>query len=236
MKTHPKAGHPLVIELENTLPTLSEPSLQTDNTEFVRGMAHVDPVSTSLKGRVEAMLFLTSVPLSAATIAERLGAQLYAVEDALMDLIADYNGKDDSSALEIDDSDGYILQVKTLYSNEVRQMVPMDLSHGVLRTLSAIAIKAPVKQSALVDLRGSSAYDHISELVAKKLVSRRKQGRSYILDVTPAFQAHFKLSGNKAELAHLLEVSHLSQQMAQAMASQESHSKPSSPGGDPLGT
>jgi segregation and condensation protein B len=166
---------------------------------------------------VEAMLFLTSVPLSAAAIAERLTAQLYAVEDVLMELISDYNDRDDTSALEIDDSDGYILQVKSIYTNEVRQMVPMELSHGVLRTLSAIAIKAPVKQSALVDLRGSSAYDHIGELVSKKLVSRRKQGRSFVLDVTPAFQSHFKLSGSKSELSHLLEVSHMTQQLARAM-------------------
>jgi segregation and condensation protein B len=196
-------------EQDSAILTQEMPSFAETSSGVSSGM--------SLKGRVEAVLFLTGVPLSAASIAEQLGAQLYAVEDALMDLISDYNNREDASALEIDDTDGYILQVKALYTSEVRQMVPMELSAGVLRTLSAIAIKAPVKQSALVDLRGSSAYDHIGELVSKKLVSRRKQGRSFVLDVTPAFQSHFKLSGNKSELSHLLELSQVTNAMAQAL-------------------
>ncbi|MEB3245142.1 MAG: SMC-Scp complex subunit ScpB [Vampirovibrionales bacterium] len=174
----------------------------------------------TLKGRVEAVLFLTGVPLSAEVIAERLSADLFDVEDALMALIDDYNSRNDTSALEIDDADGYILQVRSAYQAQVQQMVPMELSASMLRTLSAIAIKAPVKQTELIALRGSSAYEHISDLIERKLVSRRKQGRSFMLDVTPLFQSMFKLNGRRGELAHLLELDAVSRQMAKATQSQ----------------
>jgi segregation and condensation protein B len=157
----------------------------------------------SLKGQVEAILFITGKPLSAGEIASLIMANRDDVEDALMELIRDYAFRPDS-ALEIDDSDGYMLQIREDYQAIVNKMVPINFSAATLRTLSAIAIKAPLLQSELIELRGSAAYEHIPELIDKKLISKRRQGRSYLLNLTSVFHQHFKLVGDKRELESLV--------------------------------
>lgn len=156
-------------------------------------------MSHSLKGQIEAVLFLTGRALSVHDIAERVGAEAETVEFALLELINDYASREEG-ALEIDDADGYILQVKDDYSAVVNKMVPVDLSIGALRTLAAIAINGPFLQSELVTLRGANAYDHIKELVAHRLVSKKRKDKSFTLNVTPQFHEYFKLTGDKNEL------------------------------------
>lgn len=157
----------------------------------------------ALRGQIEAVLFLTSHPLTVHEICEHLGTTYDETEEALVELIQDYAFREEG-ALEINDADGYILQVKDRYTPVVDQMVPMELPPALLRTLSAIALKAPVLQSDLVELRGSSVYEHIPELLKEKLISKRRQGRSYVLNVTPKFNEYFRLKGDKRSLDFLV--------------------------------
>ena len=160
----------------------------------------------ALKSRVETVLFITSKAMSAQEIAEILHESPDDVEEALLELIMDYSSRD--SALEIDDEDGYILQVKEEHMDIVEKLVPVELSAPVLKTLSVIALKEPVRQSYIKDLRGSTAYEHITELVAKGLVVRKKDknGRSFNLKTTPKFQEYFKLKGDTKTLAKILDL------------------------------
>src|SRR5262249_55656386 len=139
-----------------------------------------------LKGKIEAVLFITGKALSVAEIAEIVGASVAETEDELIGLIQDM-GFREGSALEIDDTDGYILQVKEEYSDIVNKMMPLEISAAELRTLSAIALKGPVLQSDLVELRGAIIYEHIPTLLERKLVSKRREGRSFVLNVTRNF-------------------------------------------------
>ncbi len=121
----------------------------------------------------------------------------------------DYSARD--GALEIDDENGYILQVKEDYIDIVEKLVPVDLSQAVMKTLSVIALKEPVRQSYVKDLRGAGAYDHINELLAKGLISRKKDknGRSFNLKTTQKFREYFKLQGDTNALAKILETQDL---------------------------
>jgi|GEM_PF-1110958 len=158
-----------------------------------------------LKGEIEALLFMTSRPLPMEELALMLEASLDDVSEAMVDLIGDYQFREDSS-LEIDDSEeGYILQVRKNYTHLVNKMLPMELSTASLRTLSVIAIKAPMIQKELIDLRGSSAYDHVKELLAHKLISKNRSGSSYRINVTSTFHQMFKLTGDKKDLDILVE-------------------------------
>ena len=65
-----------------------------------------------LKARIEAVLFLTGKAVTLKEIAEILQKEESEVEEAMLELIFDYSSRD--SALEIDDENGYILQVKQL--------------------------------------------------------------------------------------------------------------------------
>lgn len=162
------------------------------------------PAGQTLKGRIEAVLFMTGKALSVAEIAELLQAPADEVELALVELMGDY-GFREGSALEIDDTDGYILQVKEEYGDVVNKMMPLEITTAELRTLSAIAIKAPVKQSDLIEWRGSTAYDHIAHLLQRKLISKRRDGRTYVLNVTRHFYEYFKLTADKKDLASLVQ-------------------------------
>jgi segregation and condensation protein B len=161
------------------------------------------PEGQTLRGRIEAVLFLTGKALKLVEIAELVNAPLEDVEFALIDLMGSFPPE---SALEVDDTDGYILQVKEEYGDIVHQMMPMDISAAELRTLSAIAIKAPVLQSDLISWRGAVAYDHIAALLKRKLITKRREGRSYQLNVTRSFYEYFKLTDDKKALSMLVNL------------------------------
>lgn len=180
---------------------LKTPSIEEDDEPERNEIP--DSVITALKPQVEAILFLTGRALQLDELAEMLATTREAAEMAVGELIADYACRD-GSALEIDDSDGYILQVREPYQHIVHRMLPLDLSTAALRTLSVVALKEPLLQTDLIILRGSGAYEHLHELVKKKLITKRRKGRSYLLYTSETFHAYFKLAADKSELAHLL--------------------------------
>lgn len=160
-----------------------------------------------LKARIEAVLFTTAQALSIKEIAEILNEEdVEKAEEAMLELIMDYSAR--PGALEIDDENGYILQVKEEHMDIVEKLCPVELKPAALRTLSVIALKEPIRQSDLKELRGSTAYEHVQELLDKGLISRTrdKNGRSYNLKTTPKFAEYFKLKGDTRSLAKLLEV------------------------------
>ena len=147
----------------------------------------------SLKSRIEAVLFTTAKVLQIEDIAQILETDdVEAVEEAMLDLIMDYATRD--GALEIDDENGYILQVKDEHMDIVEKLCPVEISKPVLKTLTVIALKEPIRQSVLKEYR-SNAYEHIQELVEKGLVAktRDKNGRSFNVSTTPKFAEYFKL-------------------------------------------
>ncbi len=158
----------------------------------------------NLKAKVEAVLFVTARAMQPLEIAELLDVREDEVESALLDLMFDYSSRE--GALEIDDEDGYIIQVRAEHLDIVEKLCPVDLKPPVLKTLTVIALKEPIRQSALKELR-SNAYEHVAELVEKGLVSRTKDrnGRSYNLKTTSKFAEYFKLKGDAKTLAKLLD-------------------------------
>lgn len=163
-------------------------------------------MSEELKSRIEAVLFTTAKALKLKEIAEILSSEIEETEEALLELIMDYASRD--GALEIDDEDGYILQVKMEHMDIVEKLCPVELKPAVLKTLTVIALKEPIRQSYLKELRGATAYDHVPELVEKGLISktRDKNGRSFNLRTTAKFAEYFKLKGDAKALAKFLEI------------------------------
>jgi len=159
-----------------------------------------------LKSKIEAVLFTTAKALQIKELAEILNSEAEETEEALLELIMDYSARD--GALEIDDEDGYILQVKMEHMDIVEKLCPVELKPAVLKTLTVIALKEPIRQSFLKDLRGSNAYEHVQELVEKGLISKHKDknGRSFNLRTTAKFAEYFKLKGDSKALAKFLEI------------------------------
>lgn len=147
-----------------------------------------------LANTIEAILYLKAQPLTIAQIAEFARCDRETAEEGLIELMGDYAHRE--GALEIAETEeGYSLQLRQLYKPLVDQLVPLDIGLGALRTLAAIALRGPISQTDLVELRGSGAYQHVPDLVQQGFVKKRRQadGRSYWLQVTEKFYQHFEI-------------------------------------------
>lgn len=159
-------------------------------------------MSVRLATKIEAILYLKGQPISISEIAEYAGCNKDEAEEALLELISDYAHRD--SALEVvETADGYCLQLRTSFQELVQNLIPIEIGVGALRTLAAIALKGPISQTDLVDLRGSGAYQQVQELVELGYVRKRRQsdGRSFWLQVTEKFNQYFQID----RLPHQLE-------------------------------
>ncbi|MBW4472929.1 MAG: SMC-Scp complex subunit ScpB [Stenomitos rutilans HA7619-LM2] len=148
-----------------------------------------------LASKIEAILYLKAQPLTVAEIAEFAQCDREAAEEGLIELMAEYAHRD--SALEVaETANGYTLQLRETFHHLVQTLVPADLGLGALRTLAAIALRGPISQTELVELRGSGAYQHVPELVELGFVRKRRQsdGRSYWLQITNKFHQYFQMN------------------------------------------
>ncbi len=151
-------------------------------------------MAVSLAAKIEAILYLKGQPLTLAEIAQFAGCDRPTAEEGLIALITDYAHRD--SALEVVETPkGYSLQLREAFHDLVQTLVPVDLGVGALRTLAAIALRGPISQTDLVELRGSGAYQHVQALVEQGFVRKRRQsdGRSFWLQVTDKFYQYFQI-------------------------------------------
>ncbi|MEL6581781.1 MAG: SMC-Scp complex subunit ScpB [Cyanobacteria bacterium J06621_12] len=159
-----------------------------------------------LSTKIEAIIYIKGRPLSVEEIHSYLNhkdaehskiseSDRELIEDGIIELMSDYAHRD--SALEIIETEtGYSLQLKTDYEYLLQELVPAELGKGALRTLAAVALRNPILQTELIDLRGSSAYQQVAELVNLGFIKKREQadGRSYWLEVTNKFHQYFEIN------------------------------------------
>jgi segregation and condensation protein B len=158
-----------------------------------------------LASTIEAILYLKAQPLTLAEIAETALCDRDTAEEGLLELMADYSHRD--TALEVVQTpDGYSLQLRETFQTLVQSMIPADIGKGALRTLAVIALKGPIVQSELINLRGSTAYQHVQDLVEQGFARKRRRadGRSPWVQVTDKFHQYFQLDQLPGNLDQLL--------------------------------
>ena len=145
--------------------------------------------------RVEAVLYLKGRPITKKILSEITNSDVNSIMKALEELKEKYSNS--KSAIELNETNNsYCLELKSTLNEFVEDLLPSELRTSELRTLATIAIKKKILQSDLIILRGSGAYDHIKELISKKLIIKRKQkdGRSYWLSLSEKFFQTFAVS------------------------------------------
>ena len=145
--------------------------------------------------KIEAILYLKGRPVEIKNLSEITNTDLHLVKNALEELKRKYS--DSKSALELNENKSSIsLELKQNLNEFVEDLLPAELKTAVLRTLAVIAIKKKILQSDLILLRGTSAYEHIKELLDKKFIQRRRQkdGRSFWLTLSEKFFQTFAVS------------------------------------------
>ncbi|GBF79822.1 SMC-Scp complex subunit ScpB [Aphanothece sacrum] len=142
--------------------------------------------------KIEAILYLKGQPLSLNEIAQWAECELETAQEAIIELMSDYAYRD--SALEVVETEnGYSLQLRSTFDSLMDNLIPAELKTATLRTLAAIALKNPILQTDLIEMRGSSAYQHVQELVELGFIRKRRQGRSYWLEITEKFHQYFEI-------------------------------------------
>jgi segregation and condensation protein B len=157
------------------------------------------------KSRLEAALFLAEDPVDNKEIADILDLGSMGYVDMLIEEYQDELEQDNRGLELVKTPDGYELKVKNHHLEHVSHLAPhQDLNEGQLRTLSLIAYNAPVEQTDIIDIRGNRAYQHVKEMVKRGFLSKEKDGRTAILDITDHFLDYFDLE-NVEELKKRFE-------------------------------
>ena len=201
----PAAGQPAESEpfpAEQLLPLEAEP---------------VSPTSpAALKAVLEAIIYVTEEPLSSTQIAAALGEPRKLVEEALEQLVIEYDRAERGLTIR-EVAGGYKMATKPEHHEAVRAFVkklkpPLKLSLAALETLAVVAYKQPVTAPEIMEIRGVQGAGVLKTLLDRKLVAAagRKNviGKPILYKTTRDFLLQFGLK-DLAELPSLKEFEEL---------------------------
>jgi len=166
---------------------------------------------------IEAALYVSGRPLTLSELCSVLKTRSQRKVKALVKtLVHEYASR--NTALEILElkDERYVLQLKAEFTPYVKKLVKRPLlSAGPLKTLAYIALRQPVSQKRVVEVRGHHAYGHIRLLKEMGLIASERKGRSAVLKTTDYFADYFGLSHDipamKRELRKILEKDRISE-------------------------
>ncbi|MBI2931675.1 MAG: SMC-Scp complex subunit ScpB [Planctomycetes bacterium] len=127
-----------------------------------------------VKQTVEAVLFVSDEPLSAAKLHEILpDAKPADIREALTALKAEYDGSQRAFTLE-EVADGYQLLTRPQYADIIarlkRSRAEKKLSAAALEALAIVAYKQPIKRADLEAIRGVTSGEILRALMERTLI------------------------------------------------------------------
>ena len=176
-----------------------------------------ESASSHVRAMIEAVVYITDEPLTAAQIAAALEQPVTVVAKLLEELAADYN-KPEHGLTVREVAGGYKMGTKPEHHEAIRTFVkslkpPLKLSLAALETLSVIAYKQPITAPEVLEIRGVQGAGVLKTLIDRKLIapSGRKNviGRPILYKTTKEFLIQFGLK-DLSELPSLKEFEELS--------------------------
>lgn len=160
--------------------------------------------SSSLKGALEAMLLVSSDPVSAPALASILSITPGECVSLLAELQVEYQEKNRGIQLR-EIAGGWRLFTHPAFHEQVEALVlswdTQRLSQAALETLAVIAYHQPVTREMVKGIRGVNSDGVISSLVDKGLVRELgrdpQHGQAIIYGTTSAFLEKFGLRSTK---------------------------------------
>ncbi len=170
-----------------------------------------EPVPSSLRGAVEALLFVTDEPVSAARIAKVLDASPSDVSGVLSSLAEEYKGAERGFQLR-EVAGGWRFFTHPAFHEQIESFVlswdTRRLSQAALEALAVIAYHQPVTRAGVNAVRGVNSEAVIASLVEKGLVRElgrdKNQANAIVYGTTKPFLERFGLK-NLSELPPLQE-------------------------------
>lgn len=168
-------------------------------------MHDLEPLSTtSPKGALEALLLVSSDPVSASALAQALGIAPGEAASLLAELKVEYEEANRGFQLR-EVAGGWRLFTHPAYHDQVEAFVlswdTQKLSQAALETLAVIAYHQPVTRETVKGIRGVNSDGVISSLVDKGLVREMgrdpQRGQAILYGTTSAFLEKFGLRSTK---------------------------------------
>lgn len=168
-------------------------------------MADLDTLNpNSLKGALEAMLLVSSDPVSASALAKILDVTPGEVASLLAELKVEYEEANRGFQLR-EVAGGWRFFTHPAYHEQVEALVlswdTQRLSQAALETLAVIAYHQPVTREMVKGIRGVNSDGVISSLVEKGLVREMgrdpQRGQAIIYGTTNAFLEKFGLKSTR---------------------------------------
>ena len=155
----------------------------------------------SLKGRIEAILFVAGEAVRLDELARALNLPVGQVEKALEELKKEYDYEQRGFCLK---RFGRQVQLATraLYADDVVSLLQpvqkQSLSQAAMETLAVVAYRQPVTKAEVEEIRGVKCDYSIHSLTVKNLIQEvgRKDtlGRPILYGTTEEFLSHFGLT------------------------------------------
>lgn len=197
-------------------PMLEGPLEAAEQMELTEAEPPSPEEDARLKAIVEAIVYVTEEPVTAAQIAGGLHRPEDNVRRALDQLVAEYSGPERGVVIR-EVAGGFKMATKAEHHEEIRAFVkslkpPLKLSLPALETLATIAYRQPVTAPEIMEIRGVQGAGVLKTLLDRKLIqaSGRKNviGRPILYKTTKEFLVQFGLK-DLAELPTLKEFEEL---------------------------
>ena len=181
---------------------MEKPKQQATDSSLDAEQAHDAERKAHVMALLEAALFVAGRPLDVNELCQVIGSRSKKKAQKYADtLIQEYNARNTALEILALKDERYVLQVKAEYTHLIQKLVNRPLlSSGPLKTLSYIAIRQPISQKRVIDVRGQHAYGHIKELKERRLIQAEKSGRSMALKTTSDFADYFGLPNDITEM------------------------------------
>ncbi|PJZ53089.1 SMC-Scp complex subunit ScpB [Leptospira adleri] len=155
----------------------------------------------TLKGLIEALLFVSGEPLKLASVAKSAGIEKTEAREILDELVLDYSEKNGGFLLkEIGGAYQFVTNenFSEILGNIFKEKRREQLSRSSLDTLAIIAYKQPITLPEIDEIRGVSSRAMVTSLISKKLVkpigNKEVPGRPALYGTTKEFLIHFGLN------------------------------------------
>jgi len=153
---------------------------------------------TELLKKTEAALFLAARWLNMDELVKLTSINPITLAELLQKLEGKYNSG--NGAITLTKSDVYgvkswkmDIQQEYAYLTNCLATGEAEFTKAEQETLSVVAYKQPIKQSVVIKIRGNKAYDHIKHFIQSSLVTSKRAGRTFELNLSENFYNYFNL-------------------------------------------
>jgi len=159
-------------------------------------------VDLTLQASLEALLFVASMPVSIAQLAEALGLPRADVENGLKELQSEYSNNSDSGLRLQRHRGRFQLTTDPHAASFIERFLGIAhsgrLSHAAIETLSIVLYLQPVTRPQIDAIRGVNSDGVIKNLLRKGLIQEEGRavspGRPILYSTTPELLQHFGIN------------------------------------------